>query len=132
MEATEIRLGNYYSDNGSVCRVTPSVIQEVYESKMSWCKPIPLSEDWLIKAGFKQIIDFKFDQYPIHPYWVKEGVCVFYNEGDLDNWLLGYAEMRLGQRCAVGFKWSKYVHQLQNAYYFITETELTFNQNQIK
>lgn len=127
MKAEEIRLGNYYSNNGSVCRVTPIIIQEVYESERSWCKPIQLTEEWLVKAGFEKEEEYEFGVLICYRYILetRKTNCVFtsnysteeciyvnYNQGGVD---------------------IEYVHQLQNLYFALTGTELTFNhQNQIK
>jgi hypothetical protein len=54
MVATELRIGNYYDSYGEIKQVTPNVIEEVFTSQRSWCKPIPLTEEWLLKFGFNK------------------------------------------------------------------------------
>jgi len=49
--AKDLRIGNLYDHNGEIRVVTPNTILEVWESKRTWCKPIPLSEDVLVKFG---------------------------------------------------------------------------------
>jgi hypothetical protein len=51
MKANELRIGNLYDNNGEVCIVTPTIICEVWEAERSWVKPIPLTEEWLLKFG---------------------------------------------------------------------------------
>jgi len=70
----------------------------------------------LLKYGFVNVTDNKFESYPIHEYWVKKGVCLFYNNGDNDNFLFGYAEMRMSKYYAVGIRWISTMEELKEVY----------------
>ena len=84
-------------------------------------KPIPLTEDWLVKFGFK---------------YLGEGYStnIFYKQGCLVNWSYRVKEsMHDGEWVLEqGFmdQWSvvlstlEYVHQLQNLYFALTGEEL--------
>lgn len=58
MKAQELRLGNLYDNNGNYFVVTPNTIESVFESERVWCKPIPLTEDILLKCGFVEDGDY--------------------------------------------------------------------------
>ena len=108
LKANEIRLGNYYDHNGEYRQVTPSVIEEVWNAERTWCKPIPLTEELLLKMGFKYIGG--------------EGYA-------LDNGFSIYSSLRngwmaIGTKLVPNIKGVQYIHQLQNLYYALTNEEL--------
>ena len=116
MKAEELRIGNYYDDNGTYKKVTPSTIDEVWNAQRSWVKPIPLTEEILLKIeGCK-----------------KENVCfkIFINE---DEGELLFKMTPIGLAYYVDkfdtipliyiFK----LHKLQNLIYELTNEELTIN-----
>jgi hypothetical protein len=128
----ELRLGNLVMANGIVfpVRAINSDGTILYRHNgvtvdISKCEPIPLTKEWLIKFGFYKTEPI-FKSYPSHPYWVKDGICLFFNESDdRDIYLAGYAEMRMGEYYAVGTRWIRYVHEVQNFYYSAKKSELT-------
>lgn len=111
MKPNELRIGNYYywGQDNEILQVTLFDFYELYtgeENIDSW-KPIPLTEEWLLKFGFK------------------------YNKKEMgflkDNF---HIEVR-GYGCPV-FVYPtfhltdiKHVHQLQNLYFSLTGEELT-------
>lgn len=120
MTPNELRIGNYYAHNERIEQVTPSVIMEVWDAPRIWCKPIPLTEEWLLKFGFKKK---RLDD----AYWYtkssgKHKPQLITNDIGEDAYakclkfvfLDGYDNIRV-----------KYVHQLQNLYYALTGQELT-------
>jgi len=85
-----------------------------------------LSNKLLGKYGFNNITDNKFESYPLHPYWVKDGVVLFYNLAQEEySYLCGYAEMRMGKYYAVGCRWINYESELKDFYKVLTGNELT-------
>ena len=59
IQANELRIGNWYDDNGIYKQATPSTILEVWESDRAWCKPILLSHYIMKKCkGFYQLPNF--------------------------------------------------------------------------
>jgi hypothetical protein len=63
------------------------------------------------------------------PYWVKNGVCLFYNTpiqlGCENNFYIGYAEMRSGNYHAVTFRWIDSEEELISIYESITGKLIT-------
>ena len=108
IQANELRVGNYYDHNGEYRKVTPSTIEEVWNAERTWCKPIPITEDILLKCGFE-----KFTTKDIYPTYVNK--LFNWNDGIL--FLVGYNFINH----------IKYLHDLQNLYFALTKTELTIN-----
>jgi hypothetical protein len=124
MKATELRIGNlvnyliidemderkkwfevYEIDYDDI-----RIIQNKHEVNQDY-QPIPLTEEWLVKFGFKQI-------KPNH-YWFK------------GKNLLRFSLIDNNLHCSIGddeygvlYKMIKYVHQLQNLYFALTNEEL--------
>ena len=118
MKASELRIGNliihslpFGSDK--IKKVTAFDLAYITENtKEEYC-PIPLTEEWLLKFGFeKQHNEEDFD------YWFKNDfsndIIWEHSEGFCHN--LNYG----GD--------IKYVHQLQNLYFALTNEELTYEQ----
>jgi len=119
MKANELRLGNYVGFWGTTDFVTQvneiEIETNAYNNvSINDVKPIPLTEEWLIKFGF---FPSKYkDGYTISPYGKNEFLLdkEYTDEGEWDfctdeNYL----------------KTIKYVHQLQNLYFALTNEELT-------
>lgn len=122
MKASELRLGNYvsYAETGTQFRVVEIALGglEVHsDEEMTWIEieefeGIPLTEEWLLKFGFKKSrLGYDLDEFSLYhnhsgalpiygPYW-KE-------------WEAGYN--------------IQYVHQLQNIYFAMTGRELIFKE----
>jgi hypothetical protein len=90
-----------------------------YETKVGsgHFDPIPLTEEWLLKFGFKKERHFDLIVYAIHP-----------TDGILRS-LLAIAYHEDGEHfCNINDKWIpnkiKHVHQLQNLYFALTGEEL--------
>jgi hypothetical protein len=128
MKANELRIGNLVLDRGGKiltidrfygnkieCDVkgmpdkdpltsTPIYYHPLTE-EIEYLQPIPLTEEWLLKFGFEKHITI--DTYPT---FAKQ----MFNWNDSILYVIGY-----------GFiNHIKYVHQLQNLYYALTNEEL--------
>ena len=122
MKANELRLGNLINtQNGveEICTIyIGSFITETCSS-FEYCEPIPLTEEWLLKFGFKKIgtNDFYDDLYHFGNgthngfYFSLSGVAVV-------GWNDYYDHHQEVGDC-------QYVHQLQNLYFALTGEELT-------
>lgn len=104
MEATQFRIGNLVSWKGSG-KEFKITLQSLYEgANLDW-KPIPITKEWLLRFGFKEndMLGFsiKTDMYE-------------------------YIEFNSFLLCWVNEikKSIKYVHQLQNIYFALTQKEL--------
>jgi hypothetical protein len=105
MKANEIRLGNYYNDNGEIKKISPNDIVELWEADRTWINPIPLTEEWLLKFGF--VSNPYKDRYETKNFQVE---C---------NKTRGFTELWIE-----GAPHIKHVHQLQNLYFALTNEEL--------
>jgi hypothetical protein len=109
IDANELRIGNLYNDNGVFKKASPSTIDEVWNAPRSWCKAIPLTEEWLLKFGFEK------------KYWGNDGnQHPFMQKGLVIIDLLDHTiETASGLVIQI-----KYVNQLQNLYFALTGEEL--------
>ena len=116
MEAKELRIGNLvgrYGNDIPHLEITDEVFINII--KHNWYLKtlylIPLTEEWLLKFGFKKVDDF---------YEIWQGnLCYSFEFGQ---------GLCFGQ----GMEWSydieiKHVHQLQNLYFALTGEELKIN-----
>lgn len=116
MKNTEFRIGNYYNQFGNIEQVSWSVLKKLEDAPKGqlWCKPIPLTEEWLLKFGFEK----EYDKFMFS----KDKLTILIREHDTFNpngrvywnsWTI--------KECQ-----PEYVHQLQNLYFALTGEELTF------
>lgn len=121
MEAQELRLGNWIE---VICNdiVVPDSIEEcnryhlkdlVKGSDYYSYKPIPLTEEWLLKFGFHR------SQFMFY-----DGSFAYY-KGDFGIDLTGQPTWGDPQ---IGILHIKHVHQLQNLYFALVGKELTIKQ----
>lgn len=114
MKPNELRIGNYFIDwDNKISVLDKSMFYSIGCGDTSYdeFKPIPLTEEWLLKFGFEKT------QY----YWLKKYIilnldfefCTTNGEGDLTY---------IGNGVSY-----KYVHQLQNLYFALTGEELILN-----
>ena len=119
MENNELRIGNLVDFNGQVETVyairnsgvdfyrgktKKSVIMQSYVWEA--IKPIPLTEEWLLKFGFKRF-----------PWGLVKDNLLF-----KDDLKCSYLILQVGNGFEVKVK---YVHELQNLYFALTGSELT-------
>ena len=126
MKASELRIGNYYmfaDYNGIVYRQVQEIkhnqfglLSDYDKVNFEICRPIPLTEEWVLKLGFEY---HSFDKnYVIKN---KDGYCnsIKNNDGE---WC--YNNDISDANCYF-IRELKYIHQLQNLYYALNEEELT-------
>lgn len=112
MKANELRIGNLYLNNGVVDTVSVGLLGYLDQNNPIGVDPIPLTEEWLIKAGLEgKFITIGDDVH--FEYDVKNNELII---GGPDACTYGQCF------CAE----CKYVHQLQNLYFALTGEELTF------
>lgn len=122
MQANELRIGNYYHNHGEIEKITPNTILEVWRSKRSWCKPILLTEEWLLKFGFEKIENANQYGYylPVNNRTLCWGyddfISIEFKPGQMDE----FNSTLIDMPC-------KYIHQLQNLYFALTGEELIIN-----
>lgn len=130
MDARELRIGNLvFDEDGDIGVVY--LIAEIFVGQRfkngnqfsqdyEFLKPIPLTEEWLIKFGFTKEED--------------DGDMKYYSRVLNDDWLIifDHEQIRFDFRKRSGShivfyddKHFQFIHQLQNLYYALTGTELT-------
>ena len=114
MKPTELRIGNLILSKGKIHKVDLGVFQKTERTPFEkYYQPIPLTEEWLLKFGFK---------YESIHFVNKNGYC---KSGD--NYSI---QLSINKDC---FRFHnphfnleiKHVHQLQNLYFALTNKELT-------
>ncbi len=84
----------------------------------------PLTKSLLKKLDFSDVGRCDFKHFENMNYWVKNGVCLFYNvpiqERCESDFYVGYCEMREGEYVAVAFRWIKTFKELSEIYEGIT------------
>jgi hypothetical protein len=115
MKAKELRIGNLLYNDNVVVTIDARTIFDIWDDAgLKKYKPIPLTEEWLLKLGFEKIYEsnyrLKFD-HKIHM------EC-------------GYDFSKVEDKSEEGFRYfGKYikiqhVHQLQNLFYSLCGEEL--------
>ena len=112
MKATELRIGNFVSLDGLSKPIKVSIIDTTETSTDTKSKPIKLTEEWLLKFGFKKhpndiptyVTCFDKVEYAFYIYQ--------YGDGNF------YAQI-IGKKVVLNS-----VHQLQNLYFAIAGEEL--------
>ncbi len=111
MRKEELRIGNWVDLKHEKYEYESFQFDFDMGLKMEYIKPIPLTEDWLLKFGF-DLINNEYHQSRNHDlklHWTvnKNKMIPEFNE----------------KRFVTGYDF-KYVHQLQNLYFALTGEEL--------
>jgi hypothetical protein len=122
MKANELRIGNLiFNDFGEVEPIygvdEKGILTKVEENGWSMCfkpKPIPLTEEWLLKFGFEHIKNNWYNIFAVNNTF---NVYLFSDNE-------GFRVEIVSQSITV----LKYVHQLQNLYFALTGEELIIKQ----
>jgi len=125
MKANELRIGNAILINGEVCNnIGYGIITDCYRKQKGLVseyldtlifKPIPLTEEWLLKFGFENYDSLKFS--------INDLLVV-----DLHDFTFGVNRFDV---CWLDNKNTIHVHQLQNLYFALTGEELKLQNNEI-
>ena len=115
LKLNEIRLGNKILHEGKIYTVDAKMMYAFFTGKTDYdidnFEAIPLTEEWLLKLGFKKNAEYKYFVKEIRP--SKEFILDFSTQSN--NWFLCDTDVDTN---------IKYVHQLQNLYFALTEKEL--------
>jgi hypothetical protein len=110
MKATDLRIGNLILKNNEIYEISSLFFVDLHdgtirENNNYVVKPIPLTQEWLLKFGF-EVYEFNDKE---NQYGFKDRLIV----------------IRDGLFCDYGSSVIiKHVHQLQNLYFALTGTEL--------
>lgn len=116
MRASETRAGNYFiNDKGKeeiVCEMKSHTKKGMLNGVWLKFRPIKLTEEWLLKFG----VYFGFNAYN-NQYEIEYAIEEYHLRLNYD----------VGMSKFIGV--IKYVHQLQNLYFALTNTELTIKES---
>lgn len=130
MKAQDLRIGNFVQPNkehlAAFGNVNIGVVTSIGEYNFTvsnhypgqWFEPIPLTEEWLLKFGFKPTC---FQKEP-HQWWNNGKLEVGYTTKD-DVIQYEYLSPTITEMVDI-----PYLHQLQNLYFTLTGEELTLQQ----
>lgn len=125
MKAQDLRIGNLVNVLGET-RVVKSIdrfgisydnsqeLERLMTFNADKIKPIPLTEEWLVKLGFE-----KKNIYGKHNKFFYIRNKLYFCEYDFYSFVYSNNSLEI--------KEPKYVHQLQNLYFVLTGEELTIN-----
>lgn len=122
MKANELRIGNYILLQGFTKPTKVFIIDTTEQSTQTKASPIPLTEEWLLKFGFKRFETTDINGHDI----IKPMEKTIYYEKDR------FTIVRWGINTPLFFSSHhlrieiKYVHQLQNLYFALTSEDLTY------
>lgn len=125
MKASELRLGNLVSNMNPRHNDRILTIESIGDNHevnvfyrkylLSELEPIPLTEEWFLKFGFKKVgTNFELDFFVL--WYSSYQNCFVWRFMNIDS----NADRPISL---------KYVHQLQNLYFALTGEELTLNQD---
>ena len=123
MKATELRIGNYLNGKQGHVIITEirtnnsvKILDNTSSFYVGTClQPIPLTEEWLLKFGFKQISERVYIKN--YHYGYEFGITnIFIIKND--NYFMRYKHIQ-------------HVHELQNLYFALTGEELILWHEQI-
>ena len=108
MDAKELRIDNWVCSQGKDIKIKAPHIQYLLDED-NRAKPITLTEEWLVKFGFKKVkrqnvIQYE-NEYSLSHEFNQDGIFEFHI--DDGTWIA-----------------CKYVHKLQNLYFALTGEEL--------
>jgi hypothetical protein len=117
MTASELRIGNLVMDGKDIEQVNARMIDMLVKIEADF-DPIPLTEEWLVKLGFKQcgyeMLSWKHET--LLPSFDLDGI----NWADFDEPDYQFLTYKVGDEILR----IDYVHQLQNLYFALTREEL--------
>ena len=130
MEAKELRIGNIFGFGEMIHEATHWDIrnlrvQELKGKKSLTYKPVSLTEEWLLKFGFK-CVHIKNIHYTVNdPNGVAElhKISIFPTVNN--QWHIAFSDELNGYKDYIPTTKISHVHQLQNLYFALTGEELT-------
>ena len=112
MKPQELKIGNWVnSEYDGECELGLRMLER-FIGEIEHLNPIPLTEEWLLKFGFEYEHDHNSDTFIFY----KENVKIIFNNISFD-FVFDKSEIEL-----------KYVHQLQNLFFALTNKELEIKQ----
>lgn len=128
MDAKELRIGNYFNgdteEDVTVVKTTPKHIEDLYNDPLDdYYKPIPLTEEWLVKFGFE--IEDRGSWFESKHYLIDVSESTIYlRKCCYDGYYFGFDIDHLKNLEFHDVRNLLYVNQLQNLYFALTGQEL--------
>ena len=121
LEAKDLRIGNLVMDNAKVKIVTSGMISnwDIIKKDYGGYKPIPLTEEWLLRFGFG-MMNKSYFSIPSRTRTNNSPYSLIYTKDLNGDWYILINE-------SVRF-YLEHVHTLQNLYFSLTQEELTLNE----
>ena len=132
IKASELRIGNLVEGLGDTCMVSNigqdyfyvSSIEGInYKSTWAEIKPIPLTEEWLLRMGFEK----KGSEWILFP--CCEIQIIVFNEGNYNGVMFYTRTIHTDYTPIYSANHINYIHQLQNLYYALTNQELEIKES---
>ena len=124
MKVEELRIGNWINLITDGHEQEPDTFQwalydyDLYKDRMEDCKPIPLTEEWLLKFGFESKQNGLYKPFKGGCIRLNVGIASLFIGSDYSlNTAMDYDYVELPNEI-------EYVHQLQNLYFALTGEEL--------
>ena len=115
LKQNDCRYGNYIIYGGSITQLNEKEMCHFFRFPETY-KPIPLTEEWLLKFGFKK--DIIVDLYRLHNQF---GSIIYYPSTSVEKAKINFM---LTGACFMNNNITN-VHHLQNLYFALTGSELT-------
>ena len=129
MKASELRIGNWLNDGFFDFQVEAQdilIISDMPEGLH--IKPIPLTEEWLMKFGFELIENASDYQYARnHNAYSYGSILIYIEKNETRGNVLLYVRQDKALCTFNESELMRYVHQLQNFCFAFTGEELTLN-----
>lgn len=117
MKANELRIGNLVYDNERIYQIYSGTEIGNKHNDNNF-KPIPLTEEWLVKFGFKKVGEYYDKAFNGGALRIDEVQIMIFKGSD-------YAlNIAMDYDCIILPIEVKHVHQLQNLYFALTGEEL--------
>jgi len=114
LTAQDLRIGNYVQfPAGTIYKV--DILYDSYKSLEYW-KPIPLTEEWLLKLGFEYYKPLNHYRMVLNDIWFEIRVS--------DIFVFSFTNLNYDEENHMPPKVIQRVHQLQNLYFALTGEEL--------
>ena len=129
IKANELRIGNWYNQFGNYEQVSVETLKTLSQSgeNQLFCKPIPLTEEILLKCGFR-CIDKLNKHYSINdPNGYKDSHTISIIPTLNDKLYIAFSDILNGYKDYIPTTKIKYLHQLQNLYWCLCGEELEIN-----
>jgi hypothetical protein len=128
LDARELRIGNFVLsfltkqvvtvDWIALKHLEDGNIQSIYTPEIPVYEPIPLNEEWLLRTPFEKVNDYRWetDMWMLEKSIITQKWHLRFRTSKTDSYPLCYVE---------------HVHRLQNAFYTLTNSELTLKEKVI-